>query len=774
MAKPDAAEMRRLLDSPDVSKANKEAILAGLSAKLGIGGYGEIQELAHKLDLSAPSMFGAGFISELRAAQAVEAAREQVAAAEQRRRDEQRDRELAGSKNELDRGHFANSDQIIDAAAVPMEIFRYFHPHYERAKGALAGQAPPSFWEQIISYVRAVTDPPPATEGGIDPASLKAAADKLRGLEFVAFRMDATNLFKRCEQAVRAGDERLDLAWGTRTADWEGEAANAANRYWKQVDVESVYLFNSLGSAENDIILSMSRIQRVIVGFGKRMHEIRGDGRMAAMTAAEVDKVIRAVETLPDTIRELEHKIHELDNRSALERFADVVLSTIFTGGLGLLPALGFQFASEITEYNIRQECAKAKAALRTAQEKLGEFVRDYATRAGDVHRHVATTITAVEQLYEVLLSALGQDLDPDPYDQLGSPDFEDGGKKHHGGGGVRPQGTGSSGSGVGGADGGAPGGGTPPRQEPPSLNPITGKPLEIDPDTGEPYPINPKTGEAIKDIEGDQDTMTVKHGDKQLSITEPNEDGEMGISIEDRNGKVEDYKLDLGADGDREIRIKDGDLRITAAQPLGPDGATVVTVRDGNETTTYVLGEKDAVAAYNEHARLEAERDTATKATGSGRSDAGGSSSGSSAGGGAGGPAGGGAGGPGAGVGAGGGGGAGGQATHAAGPASGAGLGDASSPQAGPRSGVSAGLGLAPGGEHAAAAAQGDKAGRGAGGGMGGGMMGGMGGGGAGGGENQERRASQYRIDGGLFDDDGPELPVGIAKIIGALGLDD
>lgn len=214
--------------------------------------------------------------------------------------------------------------------------------------------------------------------------------------------------------------------------------------------------------------------------------------------------------------------------------------------------------------------------------------------------------------------------------------------------------GTGSTGTGGGGTGGGGTGGGgttTPSASEPPKAeeppkpdegkNPITGKPLEVDPATGEPYPIDPKTGEAIKDLD-DTDTVSVKKGDNTITMSEPDHEGKQDISVDDGHGHKKDYHLDwgdddkaeagkdgagkdgAGKDGDKasfgpqgsqqavkdgqpgadgsykpgpdgKIHIQDGNLKITAERPEGPDGPTIVTVDDGKgEPTTYTLDEKD------------------------------------------------------------------------------------------------------------------------------------------------------------------------------------
>ncbi|MGA6163683.1 WXG100 family type VII secretion target [Amycolatopsis magusensis] len=389
------------------------------------------------------------------------------------------------------------------------------------------------------------------------------------------------------------------------------------------------------------------------------------------------------------------------------------------------------------------------------------------------------------------------------------------GGDTGGGGGGTGGGGTGGGGTGSGG--GGTGGGGTPGAVEPPATddkgtNPITGKPLETDPETGKPYPIDPETGEAIKDA-GDDDTMTVKQGDNEIKMSEPGKDGKMDISIDDGTPPAKDYKLDfgngeVGADGkpvegagagadgeqvykpgpDGKIVIEDNGVKITAEQPQGPKGPTVVTVDDGKgEPVTYTLGAdnkpggKDALNGLDDTDPTggAGKPDQLGSAIGGGggavKGDDGFSAPGDldlpgdvetkpAADGGAGG-SGSGAGGGGAGGDSGGSGGSGGSAGAVSGSAGGD-LGNTGSLSAGaqvgaasPEPAAAAGLGSAPGGAGVGAAAP---AAAGAAGGAGGmGMMGGMGamgGAGGGGGQSgdQERQSSQYRVAGNIFETSG------------------
>ncbi|HWD04199.1 MAG TPA: hypothetical protein VG674_17305 [Amycolatopsis sp.] len=80
-----------------------------------------------------------------------------------------------------------------------------------------------------------------------------------------------------------------------------------------------------------------------------------------------------------------------------------------------------------------------------------------------------------------------------------------------------------------------------------PNLNPVTHQALEVDPATGKPYPIDPTTGEAVKAEETEPEAVTVERGNNKISMVEPDDDGRMGITVDDGTGRPEHYQLDFG-----------------------------------------------------------------------------------------------------------------------------------------------------------------------------------------------------------------------------------
>ncbi|MEV7098363.1 WXG100 family type VII secretion target [Amycolatopsis sp. NPDC051045] len=300
-----------------------------------------------------------------------------------------------------------------------------------------------------------------------------------------------------------------------------------------------------------------------------------------------------------------------------------------------------------------------------------------------------------------------------------------------------------------------------------------------------------------------DPDVLKVKQGDKTFEMTEPDHDGKMDIKVGDGPGDPKDFKLDWSDDGqpgdgpqgtdtdtyrpgpDGKIHIRDGDLEITAEQPDGPDGPTVVTVDDGQGTpTTYTLGDEDKDEDKGEDKPDSALGDTPAKKLddlpthrgtledlkphdGGGSGDPGshGGGDGSHHGGGAGDPGshGGGGGPSAAGIG---GGSHGGSGVSGAGfdPGSG-GLGE--TPMSG---GAHTGAGAAQPQPAAAFASAGGAAGAPSSSMSGMPAMGAMGGAQGGGGGDTERRSSAYRIEGAVFDNLGEPG----RRIIGSLNDDE
>lgn len=596
--------------------------------------------------------------------------------------------DIEAGKNLLSAERFSSSDLIIDAGLPGLRIFDDFYPHYEDAKSAIGAG----------SYESATTGPVVPEQGGlrgagggasyhhtgVDPDSLRAGLDEFRGIEFSAFRADA-EMLRTAGKAVDDATDQLDTAWSKNLSDWSGEGAAAAQQRRSHVVKGAGTLSQALRSAPDVITTTVDDyIQRNVSDFSSRVLEMYGDGTMAGLTPKDVHGLLIALRDLPGAIAELNAAIQELNDRNILERAMDWLLEKLSSmWGLVLAgPAfyvgakLGIHL-QELTEDNIVAERDKCQQLLTTSNTKLADFVREYTTRATEVHQQAAEYVAAIQESYGALIESLNADVAEDPFAVTPAGEKAPatgpgvgptgGGAGGLGGGGGAPSlGGGSPGDG-GGSFGGGPGGAgsvEPPAMTPGgadsplTTNPVTGKPLEVDPEAGKPYPINPETGEAVKDAGPDVDTMIVRAGENQIGITEPDSSGSMAVTVDDGSGVSKQYRLDFspgegdsaaggpgsaaggfgpagdgpvpgggggapgtaGVDGaagvygaggakgvhtpgdDGSIRIEDGELTIVAEQPLGPDGATVVTIGNGeDEPQTYVLGDERAVAECNQ-----------------------------------------------------------------------------------------------------------------------------------------------------------------------------
>jgi uncharacterized membrane-anchored protein YhcB (DUF1043 family) len=665
-----------------------------------------------------------------------------------------------------------NSDALIDDGIVGLQIFDVFYPRYTKAGG----------------------DPGGVPAGGdvgtaaLDPDSLRAAADELRGIDFTAFATDAAAM-DAVGKGVDDSRNHLAQAWANNLAGWTGGAAQAANQYKAKFDGAVATLDAGIKPIPGAITTASNTIQTQVTDYAKHLHNQWGDGKMAGMTPADVDAMLDARDKLPQAIQQMQQAIEELNNRSWFEKAFDFVLS-IALPVVGIAVVLGVEFAKEITEDNIQEELQKAQQALQSAQDKLRQFVQDYGTKAASVHDYSQQAYQAVQESYDALFQATtGQGkLSADPFAQLGAtPDFEN---ADHQGGGGNGKGNGHVGSGGGGGGGGSTGGGGGGGSSVPSTGSGTdpslagaGQTVPSHTGTGlgtpgggtDPngtglggVPIGGTGGSGSESggglgrggtgLPGQPKEVTIQDGKNKITVGQPDARGHSKLTVDDGKGNKKTYDLDfsgekkdgLGADGaldgehvqagpDGKAVIHDGDTTITAERVPGDPNKLKMTVDDGTPPPNTYTVDFDSGAGGTSSGgaagggQQAAHSDTASSSTGGG----------SSHGGGGGGTGGGGGGGGTSDSGGGGGGGGGedkksrdldaGMATKAESPGN---------------HGQNQGAAASAGGDHAG--------GRG---GQQGGMpmgMGGMGAGGQGGGDTT-RSGSKWRTQGQLFDDDDP-----------------
>ncbi|EIE97459.1 hypothetical protein [Saccharomonospora glauca] len=745
----------------------------------------------------------------------------------------------------LNFGGFSTSDEMIDQIESVMSMFETYYPMYEKACQYVPVPAVPPAIDGGTESTESIFG---NREGGgqasyphtgLDPDSIRDGLREFRGIVFSAFRADS-QMLGDAHKAVSGHADSLESAWKDNTDDWTGEAKDAAEQLNQGLSQGAETLVEGLSKASEDLAAAADGLEGFVGDFCKKVIELYGNGQIL-MAPNEVDANLECAEKLPEAISWANNNFEWGDYEYMLPRQGRLI--------------------EHFWKSDFLEEC---ETLLRDAEAKLTEFCNEYQTKASSFHRIASDYVRKIDGGYAEMIQVIGSHIEPNPFEAVDAGGGDSGSVQTP----TNPSGVpgGPGGGGMGGMPGGGMGGGggMPPGggasmpsanvpdpedlkpEESIGKNPVTNEELEIDPETGKPYPIDPVTGEPIKDA-GDGGKLTVEQGDQKLTMTEPDEDGVMDISVEDGSGELSEYKLDFGetegegaeADGegrarddfgpqgsesagdkvyrpgpDGKIHIEDGDLKITAEQPDGPDGPTVVTVENGDgESVTYTLGEGEAKGLGEEIETKPAEAESSYGTRGAdtprGEAPTGGSGGGAptsgetpttdagrgtesvAAGGVAGGHAGGSAGDF---AGDPGGGGTDGpstaetgsdsSATHAAAVSGGGGssfggggggsdlfsdVGQEPQHQSNQSSPSGAGLASAPGGEAPTGVPQGNAASASSASGGGMGMMGGMGamGGGAGGGQgdDQERTSRAYRIDGNIF-----ELPFESSRISGSL----
>ncbi|WP_460443824.1 WXG100 family type VII secretion target, partial [Amycolatopsis cihanbeyliensis] len=501
-------------------------------------------------------------------------------------------------------GGTETSDELFDAAEPALRVFRNFGPLLEMLPGDCVGRTRP-------------------LDFGND---IKKRFDEQRGISFANFMADAER-FGRGAATVDTTMQDTAGQLNTLFQNWSGDAANAAyDHYTEKIDPKAKQLNTYLTDSEEATKAAAEAVYRLCKG--------------------KADSVMQLDTTLVGRAdRPMAEKVIKLANGEAAgkDEMADVAGWMDVNFGTNMTEKLNDDGCCDDDEV-IEEGKKLAKQWIQNqfnpdmwdrlykGFEKICDDTKELVNNAYD---QLDGVMNEVENEFQG--TGEQQPFQPPPGSGPGPGGNGGGGS---GGGGTGGGGIGGGGGGPSGGIGAGGGGTTPSVSEPPETgdtgpgtNPITGKPLEVDPGTGKPYPIDPETGEAITDTGDDRDNVTVEKGDHKISMEEPDEQGRMGISVDDGSGEPKEYKLDFGTDPEGEpgeesepgefgpegsgaedgaaggeqvyrpgpdgkIHIEDGNLKITAEQPDGPDGPTTITIDDGSgEPTVYTLGEESESA---------------------------------------------------------------------------------------------------------------------------------------------------------------------------------
>jgi hypothetical protein len=481
------------------------------------------------------------------------------------------------------------SDEILNSGAASLRVFEVFLPLVARGLAVSGGGVVTQFAEIKRLYFE---------QAGIPFTKFKAQAD-----EFSTVNGAIVNSANDVAGKLRSS---LD--------GWEGAAADRAHQFQQGYVEKTTAVAEAFHGAADGLLHTIGTIGTTLrekVGWVQKYYfDQWGD-----VTAQDVERLLR--------VAELGSGASQNDFIHCI-RFMDMDSKDAYNDDTGSLD-----------EDTIVFLVGQAKKWFKEV------FCPWFVKHVENFQLMCANTRTAVDSAWKHYSDLLGK-VSENPYADVGkAPAADQGGGDQ--GGGKNGSGPGGSGPGSGGSGPGAPAMPKPPEMPAPEMpkpetpepntNPVTHAPLETDPSTGQPYPIDPVTGAPIKDAVPDRESMTVQQGANRISLEEPGQDGKMGISVDNGTGSPRDYALDFGANDDKampsadttpdhgstgpvdpgaspgtdgappaakayqpgpdgKIHIEDGNVKITAERPNGPDGQTVVTVDDGTgEPTKYTLG---------------------------------------------------------------------------------------------------------------------------------------------------------------------------------------
>ncbi|HVW41439.1 MAG TPA: hypothetical protein VHC18_08830, partial [Amycolatopsis sp.] len=644
----DIKDMRAMLDDPYVSNDNKQNMLYALS-NMGAISDSEIDKYAGQIGANAGDIKdgGAAPLENI-----VHAKGSLVAGREQQRTGAAK-KALDDSQKRLDEGNFKNSDEIIDQADVGLKIFDDFYPRYTKAGGQsnMGGGADAPGAGLDPQSLRAATK----QFRGIDFTAFKTDADAL-----TAASKSVNESNQQLATAWAGNMAEWKGSGATAAAQYKSKLDAGAATLIQALSNAPGTITQGIGTIEKQVTDFAKQVHN-IYGDGKMAQLTPTDVDNLLQSKDQLPGVIQQLEQKIQELNN--RSTFDKIVGGVLGFFIGGPIGAIAgVIGISFAENITEDNIEEETA-KYKQALADTQTKLQQFTQDYATKANSVQQQASNTLQGVHQSYDAMLQgLGQGMDKDPFADVGSPSQGGSDSTSSSSSGGSGGGNGGSPGAGAGGGGTGAAAGGGGGTAAESTAPNDPAQvaqaaqqeaghgINPLTGKPMETDPQTGQPYPIDPKTGEAIKDAGDDQDTVTVKKGDNTIEMSEPDKDGKMDIKIDDGAGHAKDYQLDWGdddkstADGaasdpgagaagaaggaagagaaggvggaagaaggaagdkvytpgpDGKIHIDDGNLKITAERPDGPDGPTTVTVDDGSGTpTTYTLGEEDKGSA--------------------------------------------------------------------------------------------------------------------------------------------------------------------------------
>ncbi|GAA3841796.1 hypothetical protein GCM10022243_05260 [Saccharothrix violaceirubra] len=479
------------------------------------------------------------------------------------------ERELGSTQKVLNEtGDVPTSDVLLDAGAPGLRFFEKFIPIYAEAAPVIGhnGQAP-----QLTEYIY-------------------RNYDEVSEIDFAKFREDAEKINKAAAD-LDNHENGLGTAWNALGA-WEGDAANAANGYnGKFLNTAGTFIQNTKG-APGTITTAVGTMQQQVKEFAQHVHDMYSE-QCGGLT----------VDQAKEAIRQAKGDVFENDG-GILDWLAGVpgwltgtVIGAICGGPLGILVGMGW--SDWITDVRDR--------IIEDAKNKLRGLCQEFDGKKQAFDGYCQAVQTGVQGTYDTMFGQLDGQLTDKPFGQVGDPPSftgEQGGRDKV----DQPGGTSGTPGGTSGTPGGGGtppgGGGTPPggggTPEVPKIeNPLDkdgdgkpdvpgdtdgdGKPDDLDGD-GKPDDPNAGKPDGLKGEE-EPETVKIRSGENEITVTEPDENGHVKITVDTPTSEPKTYDVDFGKNPDalNALLGQNGAAPLTGTVPGGAAaGGTAPTPAGG------------------------------------------------------------------------------------------------------------------------------------------------------------------------------------------------
>ncbi|SFB31570.1 hypothetical protein SAMN05216266_10880 [Amycolatopsis marina] len=478
---------------------------------------------------------------------------------------------IRGRSSEANPGA-ANSNEILDAGLSGLRAFDVWLPLYNRSLAIIGGGAAVPLEEIYRLY------------------------DEQRDIPFDKFDAGAGEL-ATLRDAIDGSSAEVEGKLQSAFSTWEGAAADQAREYQRGFTEKTSVVADAIGTSAEGLRHTLGSVGKFCQEKADWVLTYYFDS-FGDITAQDMERLVRVAEghgSQNDIIHcigflGIEAKNRFNDDWGGLDQ--ETVDFIVEQAGVWLRDVFCTWFGEHLNNY--RMMCENIRVAVDGAWSAFPEML----ARIPENPYAELGTIVAAKQSPPAGPPAPGG---PVAGQTVGA-----------GGGAVSPPGTGGAGSDV--PAPAVPAPAVPTAVTEPAANVPTSDTVPQATPSVVPEPES-------KDLPSEPGVLTISHGDYEISLSMPTDDGTMEITLDDGSGAPQDYVLDFAAqspdlaaepegreafgpagtpheddrhrpNADGRIQVEDGGLRVVAEQPDGPDGDTVVTVDDGRgEPTTYTLG---------------------------------------------------------------------------------------------------------------------------------------------------------------------------------------